>query len=40
MKDLGNVRVNWVAIFGIGATLCLSVGFWAGVIRATAALVK
>ena len=40
MKDIGTIRINWVAILGIGATLCLSVSFWAAVIRTTAALVK
>ena len=40
MKDLGEVRVNWTAILGLGAALFVSVSFWAAVINTTASLVK
>ena len=39
MKELGEVRVNWTAIVGLGAALFVSVSFWTAVIR-TASLVK
>jgi hypothetical protein len=40
MKELGDVRVNWTAILGLGAALFVSVSFWAAVINTTASLVK
>jgi len=40
MRELGEVRVNWTAILGLGAALCVSVGFWAAVINTTASLVR
>ncbi len=40
IKELGGYRVNWTAILGLGATLFVSVGFWAVVINTTALLVK
>jgi len=40
IKDLGDVRVNWTAIVGLGAAVFVSVSFWAAVINTTASLVK
>jgi|GraSoi_2013_40cm_1033754.scaffolds.fasta_scaffold91135_2 hypothetical protein len=40
IRELGEVRVNWTAILGLGAVLFVSVSFWAAVINTTAALVK
>ena len=40
IKELGEVRVNWTAILGLGAALFVSVSFWAAVIDTTASLVK
>lgn len=40
MKELGEVQVNWTAVFGLGAALFVSVSFWAAVINTTASLVR
>jgi hypothetical protein len=40
MKDIGEVRVNWMAILGLGAALFVSVSFWTAVINTTASLVR
>lgn len=40
IKEFSGVRINWTAIFGLGVTLFISVGFWTAVINTTAALVK
>ena len=40
MKQLGEVRVNWTAVFGLGAALFVSVSFWTAVINTTASLVR
>ncbi len=40
MRGLGGIQVNWTAILGLSAALCVSVGFWAAVINTTASLVK
>lgn len=40
MRGLGDVHVNWTAILGLSAALCVSVGFWTAVINTTASLVK
>ena len=40
MKELGDIRVNWTAVLGLGAALFVSVSFWGAVINTTASLVK
>ena len=40
MRDLGEVRVNWTAILGLGAALFVSVSFWSAIINTTASLVR
>jgi hypothetical protein len=40
MKEIGEVRVNWTAILGLGVALFVSVSFWTAVINTTASLVR